>query len=241
MRRHALPVGAVTRARTLRLGATPAERRLWLALCEGLPEARFRRQAPMGAYIVDFCSHAARLVVEVDGSQHQEAQAYDEARTRFIIGEGYRVLRFWNNEVLGNLDGVLTAILAALPEDLPARKRVREEQAPFASLGSYPNTLRPPCGGERREAAAEGGAERSSARPEGPPFPDEPAEALRALAGRPLPSTQPSPLRGEGAHRAATTVALRAAASGGHPPPSLPHKGGGGIDNLRLEPVSCPF
>jgi very-short-patch-repair endonuclease len=167
MTRHFLPAGAVTRARALRLGATSAERRLWLALREGLPEARFRRQVPIGPYIVDFCSHAARLVIEVDGSQHQGAAGYDAARTRFLEGEGYRVLRFWNNEVAESLDGVLTAILAALP-DLPPRKRLREEQDEFVGEGAGAYTPRPPCGGgqgvggavaKRRRAKRRGGAD----------------------------------------------------------------------------------
>jgi very-short-patch-repair endonuclease len=69
---------------------------------------------PLGPYFADFCSHGARLIFEVDGGQH--SQAGDAARTRFLEGEGYRLLRFWNNEVLGNMDGVLAAIAAALGE-----------------------------------------------------------------------------------------------------------------------------
>ena len=81
-----------------------------------LPDAHFRHQVPLGPYYADFASHAARLIIEVDGSQHGEER--DAARTHFLEGEGYRVLRFWNNEVLGNLDGVLRTIAAALPSPL---------------------------------------------------------------------------------------------------------------------------
>ena len=68
----------------------------------------------MGRYIVDFASHRARLVIEIDGGQHAERASADAERTRFIQAEGYRVLRFWNNEVLTNIDGVLEAIQSAL-------------------------------------------------------------------------------------------------------------------------------
>jgi very-short-patch-repair endonuclease len=91
---------------------TNAERVLWRALREALPEFHWRKQVPFGPYIVDFCSHGAKLVIEVDGGQHGGPQ--DEARTRFLNGEGYRVIRFWNNEVLGNIDGVLEAVASEL-------------------------------------------------------------------------------------------------------------------------------
>lgn len=72
----------------------------------------------MGPYFADFASHRCRLIVEVDGGQHAEAAEHDEKRTRFLNGEGYRVLRFWNNEVLEDLDGVLRAISDAIPSPL---------------------------------------------------------------------------------------------------------------------------
>ncbi len=65
---------------------------------------------PIGPYFVDFACFAEHLVIELDGGQHADATAYDEARTRFIEAKGYRVLRFWNNEVLSNTDGVLERI-----------------------------------------------------------------------------------------------------------------------------------
>jgi very-short-patch-repair endonuclease len=93
---------------------TEAERAMWRLLREVAPEARWRRQVPIRHFIVDFASHRAKLAVEVDGGQHS-AEA-DAARTAIIEAEGYRVLRFWNNDVLGNAEGcarVLSDMLAA--------------------------------------------------------------------------------------------------------------------------------
>lgn len=108
----------LARARALRREETPAESRLRLALREALPGAKFRRQVSIGPYFADLISHRSKLIVEVDGSQHAENAEQDAKRTRFLEGEGYRVLRFWNNEVMGNLDGVLTVIASALPKAL---------------------------------------------------------------------------------------------------------------------------
>ena len=94
---------------------TDAEKRLWSKLRRVQLGARFRRQQPIGPYIVDFYCAAARLVVEVDGGQHSEMQrAYDSRRDGWLRDEGYSVLRFWNNEVLANTDGVLTEVTLAL-------------------------------------------------------------------------------------------------------------------------------
>ena len=93
---------------------TDAERAMWRLLREVVPGARWRSQVPIRHVIVDFASHRARLVIEVDGGQHSEEA--DAARTAIIEAEGYRVLRFWNNDVLGNPEGcarVLTHALAA--------------------------------------------------------------------------------------------------------------------------------
>jgi adenine-specific DNA-methyltransferase len=103
------------RARKLRNAPTEAERALWARLrrrqVEGL---RFRRQQPLGRYIVDFVCLERRLIVEVDGSQHLEQQGYDEARRRWLEAQGYRVLRFWNNQVLAQTDAVVETIAQAL-------------------------------------------------------------------------------------------------------------------------------
>jgi very-short-patch-repair endonuclease len=106
------PEGAVKRARQLRRDPTDAERRLWRALRSKLPQYKWRRQMPIGAYFADFVCFAERLIIEVDGGQHASAADYDAKRTRFLEAEGFRVIRFWNNEVLRNTDGVLKRIAA---------------------------------------------------------------------------------------------------------------------------------
>jgi very-short-patch-repair endonuclease len=88
---------------------TDAERVMWRLLRETVPDARWRRQVPIRHSIVDFASHRSKLVVEVDGGQHFEGA--DAARTAGIEAEGYRALRFWNNDVLGNAE-VCACVLA---------------------------------------------------------------------------------------------------------------------------------
>ena len=100
-------------AAALRREATDAERLLWSVLRNRhLGGYKFRFQSSIGPYVVDFLCVEAMLVVEVDGSQHNEG--VDAERTGFLEGRGYRVLRFWNTEVLQNLDGVAEVILAAV-------------------------------------------------------------------------------------------------------------------------------
>jgi very-short-patch-repair endonuclease len=102
-------------ARTLRQNSTDAERWLWSRLRKRQLEGyRFRRQAPLGSYVVDFACLAARLVVEVDGGQHSWRTEQDAARTSWLQANGFQVLRFWNNEVLTSTDGVLETIRQAL-------------------------------------------------------------------------------------------------------------------------------
>ena len=97
---------------------TDAEQVLWRAFRESFPGLHWRHQVPFADYTADFCSHRAKLVLEVDGGQHasQAFQASDADRARFLEREGYQVLRFWNHDVLGNTDGVMAAIAAALPQ-----------------------------------------------------------------------------------------------------------------------------
>ncbi len=103
------------RSRDLRRRPTDSERKLWSALRrKSLVGARFRRQYPIGDFIVDLCCVEQKLVVEVDGGQHADTQGYDERRTSFLVAQGFRVLRFWNSDVLTNLDGVLQTILENL-------------------------------------------------------------------------------------------------------------------------------
>jgi adenine-specific DNA-methyltransferase len=102
-------------ARNLRRSQTNAERRLWFLLRDRrLAGFKFRRQHPLGPFIVDFCCTEARVIVELDGGQHALSRDNDATRSRYLEGEGYRVLRFWNNEVLGNTSGVLERIVEAL-------------------------------------------------------------------------------------------------------------------------------
>ncbi len=98
-------------ARRLRRNQTDAEKLLWSKLrASQLNGAKFRRQFPLPPFVVDFCCEAARLIVEVDGGQHAEAGEADQTRTQSIERRGYRVIRFWNSEVLSNIDGVLEEI-----------------------------------------------------------------------------------------------------------------------------------
>jgi very-short-patch-repair endonuclease len=100
----------------MRAAPTEAERKLWWHLHHRLPRSgsHFRRQVRIGKYIADFACHAHRLVVEVDGSQHAARTEADDERTKAIKANGYRVLRYWNNDVLKNIDGVLEDILSAI-------------------------------------------------------------------------------------------------------------------------------
>ncbi len=104
-------------AKRLRTEMTDAERAVWnLVRAHRLNGLGFRRQVPIGSYVVDFCCHEARLVLEIDGSQHAEAEAArDAVRTRSLEEQGYRVIRFWNADVLRNIGGVAETILAMVP------------------------------------------------------------------------------------------------------------------------------
>jgi very-short-patch-repair endonuclease len=107
----------IERARELRKNANDAEERLW-SLLRGkqLSGYKFRRQYPIGNYIADFACISARLVIEVDGDTHgnDEAEARDAKRTEYIERLGYRVIRFWNDQVFNATDGVIETILDAL-------------------------------------------------------------------------------------------------------------------------------
>ncbi|HEX5599963.1 MAG TPA: endonuclease domain-containing protein [Hyphomicrobiaceae bacterium] len=110
-----------TRARQLRARQTDVERKLWFLLRDRrLNGAKFRRQVPIGNYFVDFVCQEAKLIVEVDGSQHSDQVAYDCARTEWLRSVGYRVLRIWNNDLTENEEGVLTAILNELDPNAQA-------------------------------------------------------------------------------------------------------------------------
>jgi very-short-patch-repair endonuclease len=109
----------VPRARALRRDMTEAEKKLWQYLRQPpFKEHHFRRQATIGSYFADFASHQLKIIVEVDGGQHFDSVA-DGVRTSYLVSVGYRVLRFWNNEILENTSGVLSAIDTAINADRP--------------------------------------------------------------------------------------------------------------------------
>jgi len=119
------------RARQLRRNQTDAERKLWSRLRAAQLGVKFRRQHPVAGYYADFCCIEHRLIVELDGGQHVEQQAYDEQRTKDLQAAGFRVLRFWNDDALLRTDDVLAAIVQALGE-LPSthplpRQRLRQK------------------------------------------------------------------------------------------------------------------
>jgi very-short-patch-repair endonuclease len=133
-------------ARRLRSEMTDAERRLWYRLrAHRFDDWGFRRQAPIGSYIVDFVSHSARLIIEIDGGQHNHS-ATDMQRQAWLERRGYRVLRFWNHDVLKQTDSVLAVIGAcsATTRPPPARRR-------FAPAGDLPRK----GGGEEEPSRAQ--------------------------------------------------------------------------------------
>jgi very-short-patch-repair endonuclease len=114
------------RARRLRRNSTDAEHKLWYRLrSRSILGFKFVRQEPIGPYVVDFICREARLIIEVDGGQHAESKR-DLVRDQLLADHRYRVLRFWNNDVMANIDGVLEAIAMALN----------------AEVGHNPNTQR---------------------------------------------------------------------------------------------------
>ncbi|HVH78654.1 MAG TPA: endonuclease domain-containing protein [Stellaceae bacterium] len=109
----------IARARNLRRDATDAERRLWSALRNHhLSGYRFRRQYPIGPFFVDFACTKERVIVEADGGQHSDSKT-DPGRTAWLESRGWRILRFWNNEILRNPEGVIDVILRELRSDNP--------------------------------------------------------------------------------------------------------------------------
>ena len=101
-------------ARTLRNNANEIENLLWARLRRRqLGGLKFSRQMPIAGFVADFVCRSARLVIELDGSQHADAVVYDAQRTKAIEAQGYRVIRFWNSDVLTNMDGVLETIRGA--------------------------------------------------------------------------------------------------------------------------------
>ncbi|GJD75469.1 endonuclease domain-containing protein [Methylobacterium goesingense] len=161
--------------RTLRANETDAERRLWACLRDRrLAGFKFVRQEQIGPYIADFTCREARLIIEADGSQHAE-NARDQDRDAWLRERGYRVLRFWNSDIMQQTDRVTATILAALP---PSPRSRGEDAEPLVGFGVSP------------KGEGEGGHPEEP-RPAAPPHPrsarlgpDEGAEALSPQAGR---------------------------------------------------------
>jgi very-short-patch-repair endonuclease len=134
MKKHPVD-GARARARTLRQNMTEAERQLWQILrSHQMKGYQFRRQVPIGRYIADFVCHEARLIVEIDGGQHQRSSPREAERSGFLQNEGYRILRFWNNEVLANLDGVHEIIAGELGGITPTQTLPHQGGGPDNAL-----------------------------------------------------------------------------------------------------------
>ena len=109
----------VNRAKELRQSETEAEQVIWSWLrAKRLKGVKFRRQEPVGIYVVDFVSFEKKLIIEIDGWQHniEVNKSNDKVRTEWLKSQGFRVIRFWNNEVSSNLDGVIAQIQEAIEE-----------------------------------------------------------------------------------------------------------------------------
>ena len=112
------------RAKELHRNMSPAEVKLWTHLrAHRVGNVHFRNQHAIGSYIVDFCAPRKKLIIELDGGQHLDQKEYDEERTKYFEGRGYKVLRFWNNEVMNNIDDVLKVIWSVLKEEKRDKKR----------------------------------------------------------------------------------------------------------------------
>ena len=130
-------------ARILRHRQTDAEKKMWRFLrSREFEGVKFRRQQPLGSYIADFCSHQARLIIEVDGSQHASDKGKDAKRTEYLNSVGYQVLRFWDNEVLNNMDPVLEKIRQHMKQiplipafSLKGRRRKHNKPSPLEGEG----------------------------------------------------------------------------------------------------------
>jgi very-short-patch-repair endonuclease len=131
----------------LRKNATYAEIKLWRHLRQvPMLGSHFRRQVPVGPYVADFACMAAKLLIEVDGGQHNEDKNIrrDQTRTQLLNAEGYRVIRFWNNEIINNIDGVMEVIYAAVhgvPDAEPASLKHERRRRPAAG-GDHPTPAR---------------------------------------------------------------------------------------------------
>ena len=105
-------------AKQLHRNMSPAEAKLWKHLrSHRMGDVHFRNQHAIGNYVVDFCALRRKLIIELDGSQHLGQKEYDEERTKYLESRGYRVLRFWNNDVMKDMENVLKVIWSVLNEE----------------------------------------------------------------------------------------------------------------------------
>ena len=173
-RRVRRTVFAKRMAKNMRRKPTNAEKRLWYFLHKKqLDGLRFRRQEPIGNFVADFVCPALRLVIEVDGGQHGVRTAKDAARTAWLQAQGYSVVRFWNTEVMDNIEGVLATIReeaqalqnAPPPHTSPSSEgEVGARSAPGGG-GAAQAAHRSQCGSGRREAAPPSTARRAATSP----------------------------------------------------------------------------
>ena len=105
------------RAIELHRESTPAEHKLWSRIRNDQLGVSFRRQHAIGNYIPDFFSPKAKLIIELNGSQHLDQHEYDERRTKYFESIGYKVIRFWNNDVIKDVDSVIRAIIQAMESE----------------------------------------------------------------------------------------------------------------------------
>jgi very-short-patch-repair endonuclease len=131
---------AAQAAKTLRVNSTDAERKLWSHLRDRrLCGFKFVRQQPIGPFVADFACREADLIIELDGSQHAEDAAYDARRTRLLADYGYRVIRFWNIDVLSNIDGVLHVIIDDLSKaPSPGLRFAKPDLSPRGEVATEP-------------------------------------------------------------------------------------------------------
>lgn len=146
-----MPTSRTRIARKLRRDMTDAERLLWQQLRKQQTGFKFRRQFPLGPYILDFVSLDVRLCLEIDGGQHA-GNRDDVARDHFVQSQGFKVLRFWNKEVLGNIEGVMQIIGMHLPPPNLPRQAGEERRPCCSSLPTPPN--RPVAGEHARPVPA---------------------------------------------------------------------------------------
>ncbi len=198
------------RARRMRRDKEPAERKLWYTLREFNRRGfQFRQQAPIGPYVADFCDHSAKVIIEVDGSQHGEPKglANDKRRTRWLESQGYQVLRFWNHEVLTNIGGVEIAIMLALglltgdgstrydpPDPDSPMERLRRKARQLARLRAG-RARRPRQGGRRSVPSplvgeGQGGGESQTAEVGAPPTPSPSPQGGGESAQSELPGVE---------------------------------------------------